>query len=138
MPALRVLVFDDPLSFDPYTSGLIRAGITIEVTYVGDIHSKYHPDTAALARATFATIDTFDAVVIGNNLGAGAIIANALSRELRMHAMVVWATWPPSRIDAYSGTGITYFGTRASEEPSVLSTERFLALRAREIGLVAE
>lgn len=142
MKQLRVLVLDDDSLF---TISRRFKAMDIELEVTCETHEEVHDSMAggayrvtirALALAATASSKEWDAVIVGNNLGTGAIKARSLPREIRDITMIVWNDPPiESSTSLYAPLGFTHFGQRyCFDDQTGPDIESFLREVARELA----
>lgn len=73
----------------------------------------YEPDDKIVNFLSALQPDAYDFIVIGNNLGAGLVKAEALPVALRERTVVVWNNTPTkSNMEPYAQLGYTRFTAR--------------------------
>lgn len=77
----------------------------------------YDPDWRVLRVLAELEPDTFDVIVIGNNMGAGVVKAEVLSEACRSKVVVVWLDTPNEAATLpYRELGYTHFARRKDLE----------------------
>lgn len=117
--AFRVLVLDDSL-IGRGDRELAIQGVRVAITalkreeIMRDAISGYRISSRGLKLAGDAT--SYDAVIIGNNMGTGFAYAREIPGEMKPHTMIVWNTRKPDDEAAYARFGFEHFGVRHQDE----------------------
>jgi hypothetical protein len=130
----NILVIDSNKHAAIIDKRLTNLGFSVRVTCV-NVNLESSESDVVSANITLMKIfnrgGTFDAVLIGNNLGAGITSAELLLEDLRKKTIIAWNWRRPNEEAPYEALGYSHFVDRGKCVAAIMSnllSEEFLEL----------